>query len=361
MTKRLSWIAALLIAITSLGASSAHADTFGITASQTFGLAENQIISVQVKGLPSDKGIYVVECVLSAGTISSDPKDCTSPQNVGSALWVSSQGGSDPSVAQSFKVLRTINSKDCNANSCALVTSRDHMDRSDRSFDSITPITVSAMSFSLDKSGSLIDAGDEVSVSLAGVPSDKGVYVRQCELPADGTRPTKCDNAAAVWASNDANTFTMGAVDASKAVTLKVKGHFTDKGQTIDCQVTACGIYVERDWNGLTDRTLDTLATIAFAGPVQVNQEVKGWKTAPGRVTVMVTKSVALAKKSLQTKQGNGLTWSTDKPAVCKVDKAGKSVKVVGLKSGKCVVTASAPATTRTFAKTFTWRVKVSK
>lgn len=362
MAKRLSWIAASLLVITSFGTSGASADAFGVSASQTFGLAENQIISVQVSGLPADKGVYVVQCVLSQGKLSTDPKDCTSPQNVGSALWLSNdRGGANPGVAQNFKVLRTVNSKDCATSSCALVSSRDHVDRSDRSFDSITPITVSAISFSVNKTVSLVDAGDELSVSVSGLASDKGIYVRQCELPTDGTRPTKCDNAAAVWASNDASAHNLGAVDAGKDVVLRVKGHFVDKGQVIDCQLTSCGVYLERDWNGLSDRTLDTFATISFAAPVQVKQAVSGWKKSPGSTGLKIGKSLELAKKSLKTKQGNTLTWKTNNQSICKLVQTGNSITVKAVKAGTCLVTAQAPMTSRTHGMTFAWKVKVSK
>jgi len=238
---------------------------------------------------------------------------------------------------------------------------RDHVDRSDRSFDSITTIKVSAISFALDKSTNLIDAGDALAVTISELPSDKGVYVRQCALPADGTRPTNCDNAAAVWASNVASALTQGGVDASKAIPFNLKGAFVGQAGLIDCQLVACGVYLERDWNGLSDRSLDTFVPVSFGAPIAAKQVVSGWKKAPGSVRLKAGKSLELAKKSLKTRQGNALNWSASSPKICKLVKSSKTVSVKAVKAGNCVVTATVPGSTRAIAKTFTWKVKVSK
>lgn len=362
MAKRVASIAALLLTSISLGATSAQADAFGITVSQRFGLAAGQTISVQANNVPSDKGIYLLECVLSEGQMSRDPKDCTSPRNVGSALWISnSQGGANPSQAQQFTILRTINSKDCATNECAIVSVRDHVQSSDRSFDSITKINVSTIAFSLEKSTGLADVGEQFSATITGLPSDKGVYILQCQAPTDDTRPTKCDVPNAVWASNVAGALTQGGVDASKPVPFRATGTFVSGSNVVDCQLTACGVYVERDWNGLNDRSLDTFLPISFLAPVQVAQRVTGWKKAPGALKLNLGKSVALANKSLKTKQGKSLTWSTNKPNHCKLIQTGNVVKVKAVKAGTCVVSATAPATSRTLAITFTWRIKAPK
>ena len=363
MSKRIASIAALLLVVISLGATSARADALSVKVDQTYGIADGQFVTVTVENLPADKGIYIVECVLTDGHPSRDPKDCTSPQNVDSAFWVSNgaEGTNPSSHVVALKVLRTINSKDCVVNSCAIVTMRDHVDPTDRSFDSITPIKVSAITFALDKRFDLVDAGDEIAITISGLPSDDGVYVRQCELPADGSRPTNCDNAGAVWASNNADALTQGGVDASKAIPLRVKGVFSGPSGVIDCQNKTCGVYLERDWNGLSDRSLDTLISIVFYQPIPVQQTVVGWKQAPGSARLKVGKTLDLAKKSVKTKQGNPLTWKSNAANVCKVVQSSKGVSVKALKAGNCVVTAKANATTRALEKTFTWKVKVSK
>ncbi|NBX70924.1 MAG: hypothetical protein EBQ98_03355, partial [Actinobacteria bacterium] len=93
----------------------------------------------------------------------------------------------------------------------------------------------------------------------------------------------------------------------------------------------------------------------------QVAQGVTGWKKAPGALKLKLGKSVALANESLKTKQGNSLTWSSNKPNHCKVIQTGNVVKVKAVKAGTCVITATAPLTSRTFSKTFTWTVTVKK
>jgi len=363
MSKRIASIAALLLVVISLGATSAKADALSVKVDQTYGIADGQFVTITVENLPADKGIYIVECVLTDGHPSRDPKDCTSPQNVDSAFWVSNgaEGTNPSSHVVALKVLRTINSKDCAVNSCAIVTMRDHVDPTDRSFDSITSLKVSTISFGLSKQIDLVDAGDEISVSISGLASDEGVYVRQCQLPTDGSRPTNCDNAGAVWATNVAGGLTQGGVDASKPVPLRIKGVFAGQSGLVDCQNVLCAVYVERDWNGLTDRSLDTLMPVVFSQPIPVKQTVIGWKQAPGSVRLKVGKTLDLAKKSVKTKQGNALTWSTPTPKICKVVPAGKTVSVKAVKAGTCVVTAVAPGTTRALAKTFKWRVNVTK
>jgi len=344
-----------------MGASSAHADTFGITASQTYGLTDNQVISVKVNGLPMDKGIYVKECVLTDGKVSSNPKDCTSSQNTGSALWFSfSPGGWNSSNAQNFKVVRTINGKDCTVNSCAIVTLRDHIAPSDRTYDSITPITVGSISFALNKSAGLVDAGDQVSVSVSGLAADKGIYIRQCEIPANGTRPTRCDSTSQLWASNVATDITeLEAADASKEIKLNVSGRFIAAGLYTDCQLVTCGVYVQHDFADLSDRSLDAITTISFAPTIKVKQDVSSWKTAPKALTIKAGKFVSLAKFNVTSTKGYPITWTTSNPKSCKIVQTSTLINATALKAGSCVITATAPLTSRTFEKKFTWTVTV--
>lgn len=339
----------------------AKADSFGITLSQAYGLTENQTITVTVNGLPSDKGIYVLQCVLSAGQLTRDPKDCTSQQNLGSALWFSSQtGASNPALPASFKILQTINDKTCVANGCAIISMRDHVDRTDRSFNTFTPIQVSAIAFSLNKSTGLIDNGDSVQVSIAGLPADKGVYARQCEIPTAGTRPVNCDNARAVWATNVVPNQSLGGVPANLPFTLNVSGWFKGKTGGVDCQLVKCGIYLESDWTALSNRSLDTLLPISFAGMKKLRQTVTTWKTTPGSKSLKVGTSLNLFETGLTTAQGNALSWRTSNASRCAISTTGAYVTVTGKTRGTCTINATAAVSPRGVATTFTWQLTVT-
>jgi hypothetical protein len=362
MTKRIASIAAAVLAVVSLGATSAKADTFSITVSQRSGLADGQSVSIKTVNLPADTGIYVFECVLVDGKVSKNVADCTSTENDGSALWIgTTEGASDPMEDASFTILRTINGKDCLTTTCAIVTKRDNADSTDRSLDSITPITLSSLAVEIDKTEDLVDAGDELSVSITGIPANQGVYVRECEVPADGGRPVKCDNPNAVWASNDETALTQGGVDAGAPFTVKVKGLFALPTGSVDCQVTQCGLFIERDSKGLSDRSLDASTPINFAEAVKVKQVVTGWKKAPGAVKLKLKKSITLASASLKSSQGNTLTWKTNNKKSCTIVVAKDSVNIKAGKAGKCVITATAPESVRTSAASFTWKVTVAK
>ncbi|MBU6348134.1 MAG: hypothetical protein KGQ38_05935 [Actinomycetales bacterium] len=352
--------AALLLSLSMV--MPAKADAFGIKLSQAYGLTENQIITVTVNGLPSDKGIYVLQCVLSAGQLTRDPKDCTSQQNLGSALWFSSQtGASNPALPASFKILQTINDKSCVANGCAIISMRDHVDRTDQSFNTFTPIQVSSIAFSLNKSSGLIDNGDSVQVSIAGLSADKGVYARQCEIPTAGTRPLNCDNARAVWATNVVAYQSMGGVPANLPFALNVSGWFKGKNGGVDCQLVKCGIYLESDWTALSNRSLDTLLPISFAGMKKVRQTVASWKTAPGSKSIKLGSTVNLIESGLTTTQGSTLTWKSSNGAGCAVSTSGANVTVIGQTRGTCTITATAAASARGLLTTFTWRLTVTK
>ena len=341
----------------------AHAaEPFGIKLSQSSFLSDGQGITIKVNNLPADKGIYVTQCLLVKGLPSQNRADCTSQSNAGSSLWVStSPGGANPSAPQSFTVLRNIGSNDCAKVTCGIVTSRDHVDFSDRSFDSVTPISLSPVKLSVSKTADLVDAGDKVSVTLSGLDADKGVYVRLCQIPADGSRPSSCDDPGAVWATNLAAELTQGAVDASKAFDLRVKGYFFKSSKLIDCQIVQCGVFIERDWHNFGDHTIDALVPVTFSQATIQDQTVNTWKFKPGKTTLKVGKTLVLAPKSAKSVQGTLLTWKTNSNKVCKVATTKTALQIQALSAGECVVTAQAKSGPRLNAASFTWSIKIAK
>ena len=108
---------------------------------------DGQVIRVIGQSIPSDKGVYVVECANTASQSFNPQTDCTTrSENPSSTLWFNAdpaqqaQGASDPGTSQPFKVLRRVAGYDCMTSACALVTVRDHLNPSDMSMLSVLPL-----------------------------------------------------------------------------------------------------------------------------------------------------------------------------------------------------------------------------
>ncbi|NBV90154.1 MAG: hypothetical protein EBR84_01910 [Actinobacteria bacterium] len=241
------------------------------------------------------------------------------------------------------------------------MTIRDHVDFSDRSLDTLIPIKVSTLTKTASKVANFVDAGEVFSITINGLTTNQGVYVRECAISDVTARPTNCDNANAVWASVWPAALGMGGVDGSKPVPFKVWGEFKGSKGNVDCQLVTCGIYIERDFNGLTDRGLDTLQLITFSAPVKKAQTVAKWSTKPSTFNLKKGVATELAKMPITTVRGDALTWTVDNKSLCSITVAAKNVLVRGLAVGNCIVTATAPETLRSTQTSFVWRVRVIK
>ena len=333
--------------------------TFGIAVSQTSRLFDGQAITVRAQNLPSDKGIYVLQCLLTAG-IPDYPKNCTSLQsNPKAVLWIStSQGASNPSVANPFAVVRTINSNDCSTLTCGLVTVRDHMASHDRSFDTVTPLSFSTIVPMVNKTSNLLDAGDTLSISLSGLEANTGAYVRLCQLPNDDSKPTMCDGDG-VWASTKSQNIAYGATDATKSFNLAVRGTFSKEGKMIDCQIVSCGLFLMRDHENFQDRSLDTYIPVTFANPIKLIQSVSKWNVSPGSHSIKVSGTVTLANTKAVTNRGTTVSWTSNSPSICKLSIKGTAQRVTGVKAGQCTISAQAVGSSRLLPVTYTWKFKV--
>ena len=364
--KNLLSIGLLIGLTTALLSSPAHADTaFGISVSQTNMVTRGQVISVKVNNLPADKGIYIRECVLNNGI--PDTSQCTSMQsNPQSVLWVTSSvanqsfGGANPAVAQSFTLVTQIGQTSCVTNTCGLVTSRDHVDFTDRSLDGVTPLTFSALTPTVDNTSNLVDASDSVSITLTGLDQNQGVYVRLCAAGNLAQRPTACFGQG-IWASNNQTSLTQGGTDASSAITLAVRGNFAVGTSAVDCQLVSCGVFIRLDHLASSDTSLDTFIPVTFAAPVKVGQSVAKWLKIPALRTGKVGQGVALAMTSTKTQQGSVLTWKSLTPTKCVTQSVSGKVLVKLIRVGRCSVVASAKSSNRLFAKSFTWSFSVTK
>jgi putative ubiquitin-RnfH superfamily antitoxin RatB of RatAB toxin-antitoxin module len=123
-----------------------------------------------------------------------------------------------------------------------------------------------AFSVNLSASTDLVRAGDNITATLANVPTGEGVYVRFCAAPAvAGNRPTACLGQGA-WATPDSNMWGVGGVDISAPVAVAVQQSFTANDQSaVNCDVQGCGVFVRRDHMGPGDLSLDTFVPVTFA------------------------------------------------------------------------------------------------
>lgn len=139
------------------------------------------------------------------------------------------------------------------------------------------PANAAGFSASLDKSLFLNPKGDTVTVTLAELPADLGVYVRLCAIPADqAQRPTRCDGQGK-WVSNLVASTLIGAGNAKDPVKLDVKAQFGSGDSQVNCEAVACGIHLRRDhFGGAGDFTLDRYYPVSFTQPKVVVSEVRG-------------------------------------------------------------------------------------
>lgn len=364
--KRLQVIATITCLSMLMISQPAQADSaFSITASQTAMVTGGQVVSIKANNLPADKGIYVQQCVLSGGA--PNLAQCTTMQaNPLSVLWITNsaaslgQGGANAANAQAFTLVAQIGETSCITSTCGLVTARDHLDRTDRSLDTVTPLTFSALAPALDKSTALTDASDSIAVSLNGLGDGQGVYVRLCAAGDLAQRPTDCDGQG-VWASKNAAMLSVGAVDAANPISLPVRGSFLNGATRIDCQLVACGVFIRLDHLASSDHSLDTFIPVTFAKPIAVKQGAGKWLKATGSHRAKLGQALYLANVATKTAQGSTLAWKSQTPSVCVVRTVGTKISVKTSKVGRCTVTAVAKSSSRLQAATFSWGFTVTR
>jgi hypothetical protein len=109
-------------------------------------------------------------------------------------------------------------------------------------------------------------AGDEVLVTVTGLPDDVGVYVRLCALPASGRPGADACDGQGIWVRE---TYPYGPFPtdgsvvkpSAGAVTLPVAASFG----SVDCTTLACGVHVRRDHLGASDTSYDRAIPLTFA------------------------------------------------------------------------------------------------
>jgi hypothetical protein len=102
-----------------------------------------------------------------------------------------------------------------------------------------------------------------ITIKLANLPKDHGIYVQQCMAPDKGQPPTQCNPAetAKMWISNVKGDQAQGAHTGNGKISLHVDAYFK-KG---DCIHTTCVLFFTNDHNASSDRSEDQAIPFKFS------------------------------------------------------------------------------------------------
>lgn len=229
------------------------------------------------------------------------------------------------------------------------------------------------------KSTDLVD-GEQITLTLAGIPASQGVYVRQCYKPVVGQRESsglKCNGSLKridemIWATMFG---ARGSQSAAGALTLPLKDKVvvyeadgTTVKETLNCGTSDCAIFVHRDHMGLQDTTLDTVVPLIFLGKQAIKARQIGLPKAG--TTRSIGSSIQLKNSALVTDQGSIVRVASkaipkiaqpgDFPSrVCTVVKSANVTSIRFVKKGICILELTARATGEyeRFTATFTYTV----
>lgn len=227
------------------------------------------------------------------------------------------------------------------------------------------PAASAAVVVNVSKSTNLVD-GEQITITLSGVPASQGVYIRQCYKPATGQRDTtglKCNGSLKridemIWATMFG---ARGSQSASGTLTLPLKDKVvvyeadgTTVKETLSCGIADCAIFVHRDHMGLQDTALDTVVPLTFLGKQTIKPRLIGLPKVGAMQAV--GGSIQLKNSALVTDQGVAVRVSSkatpriaqpgDFPSrVCSVVKGTTVTTIRFVKKGTCVLELTAKAT----------------
>jgi hypothetical protein len=145
-----------------------------------------------------------------------------------------------------------------------------------RSQDGGRTVSDGTRSLSASQTEALDPSGQVVSVSGAGYPEDKGIYVALCAIPAAGQRPSPCgggrgDATTGTGASLWIGTYPPGSGKES-ATPYGPGGTFSgtlavapEIAPGVDCRQVRCAIVTRADHTRTSDRSLDLFLPVTFA------------------------------------------------------------------------------------------------
>lgn len=214
-----------------------------------------------------------------------------------------------------------------------------------------------AVTVNVSKTAALID-GEQVTITLAGVPTGQGVYIRQCYKPAIGQRDAsglKCNGSLQrisemTWASTNPAFLRQGATNAAMPITLSLKTSvvmYEADGKTVKetlpCGASDCAIFVHRDHLGLQDTALDSIVPLTFLRLQAIRARVMG--LPKDGATAKVGSSISVKASTLVTDQKSIVRLTSSTPGLCSVTKGATSTSIRFLRKGNCQLQVAARAT----------------
>lgn len=130
------------------------------------------------------------------------------------------------------------------------------------------PASANGYDVSISKADGLAIPEASVTVSVAGIPQEQGIYLMLCEGTSANPRPVNCSAAHQAWLSTAASALRMGAAAALPINEFKIASSFSTRaGVAVDCTTAKCGVFVRRDHFGSADVSLDRFIPVSFATP----------------------------------------------------------------------------------------------
>ena len=234
----------------------------------------------------------------------------------------------------------------------------------------VSPVRA-AIGVSVDKTSALVD-GDTVSITLSGIPTGQGVYIRQCYKPTIGQRDSnglKCNGSLQrtnemIWASTVPGFLRQGALNVGAPIPFGLRSRvivYEADGlsikESLPCGISDCAIFVHRDHLGLQDTSLDVIVPLTFLG----TQTIKARKIGllQDGETVQVGKALTLRNSYLFTDQKSRVRVLSDTAGICSVSRGASTTTIRFYKKGSCAIelVAKATATHLRFSSVLTYKV----
>ena len=206
---------------------------------------------------------------------------------------------------------------------------------------------LAAVTATLSKSTNLIN-GEQITVTLAGVPAGQGVYIQQCHQPKVGLRAAtglKCNGSlqqtdVMIWATMDG---ARGSQSAATPLTFTVRRSVTVGSENLSCGVSDCALFIFRDHRGPQDVSLDTIVPLTFLAEQTVKVRAIGFPK-PGSAQEIGDR-VVLRAANLATVQKTKLRVVSLTPRICAVTQGATATSVSFDKRGECSLRLVAKAT----------------
>lgn len=278
-------------------------------------------VKFQLSNFPSTGGLYIQECLLTAG------RPTAAQCNPASAIWVSTATGATykPTDLITVPVVGSFGSVNCLVQGCGLFFRMDHTSPTNFSEDRFMALTFT---------GQVVKPLDEITTKVNGVV----LTAAGANLPYK--TPTKLEI----------------STKSGTAVTIKVTG---------DCSITGMTITALKG-SGLCDVAVTSMGNASYTGvtvhyPMTMVPGVQTISFNPPK-QIVGTKLLFLGKAT--TNMGEKPTITAAPSNVCALKSVGANIMVVAKSKGTCTITITAPAKEGWYTalnKSYTLSVKSSR